>query len=206
MASKQSHGSAINGNMSKCPIMTSMEETIKQLDGNKRDQGNVDKCSVTDSSSRSCCARKSNTEGNGPHGNTCSTTSSEHDSQNTESKTQTKSETCCVQNTCTGCPCAANRQAQDIKRHSQPEGTSKTEPCSMVQVQFRKVSNISNVSSGGSDGVEEGERKLDLRGLIDSVGTLLIPVVSTTIIFFFFPFHFILKTCFQMHFYTVTIN
>ena len=187
MASKQSHGSAINGNMSKCPIMKSMEETIKQLDGNTRDKGIVDKCSVTDSSSSSCCVKKSNTDGNGAQGNNNSTTPGDHDNQNTESKTQTKSETCCVQNTCTRCPCA-NRQVQDIKLHSQPEGTSKTESCSMVQVQLRKVSNISNVSSGGSDGVEEGERKLDLRGLIDSVGTLLIPVVSTIIILFSFLF------------------
>ena len=44
----------------------------------------------------------------------------------------------------------------------------------------RKTSNISEVSSsGGSEEVEEGERKLDLRGLIEGIGTLLIPAVST---------------------------
>lgn len=45
----------------------------------------------------------------------------------------------------------------------------------------RKTSNISNVSmassSAGSDETE-GDRKLDLRRLIESIGTLLIPVVS----------------------------
>ena len=40
----------------------------------------------------------------------------------------------------------------------------------------RKTSNISVISSSG--GSEEGERKLDLRSLIESIGTLLIPVVS----------------------------
>ena len=48
----------------------------------------------------------------------------------------------------------------------------------------RKVSqnsNVSNVSSQGSDEVEPGERKLDLRGLIESVGTLVLPTVRLII-------------------------
>lgn len=41
----------------------------------------------------------------------------------------------------------------------------------------RKTSNISCVSSSGGSDETEGEKKLDLRGLIESIGTLLIPVV-----------------------------
>ena len=54
----------------------------------------------------------------------------------------------------------------------------------------RKTSNISEVSSsGGSEEVEEGERKLDLRGLIEGIGTLLIPAVSTIIRHFLISLH-----------------
>lgn len=42
----------------------------------------------------------------------------------------------------------------------------------------RKTSNISNVSSSGGSDETDTERKLDLRSLIESIGTLLIPVVS----------------------------
>lgn len=42
----------------------------------------------------------------------------------------------------------------------------------------RKTSNISNVSSSGGSDETDGEKKLDLRSLIESIGTLLIPVVS----------------------------
>ena len=54
----------------------------------------------------------------------------------------------------------------------------------------RKTSNISEVSSsGGSEEVEEGERKLDLRGLIEGIGTLLIPAVSTILRHFLISLH-----------------
>lgn len=49
----------------------------------------------------------------------------------------------------------------------------------------RKTSNISNgsntsgVSSSGGSDETDGDKKLDLRSLIESIGTLLIPVVST---------------------------
>ena len=172
MASKHSSGSAINGTMSKCPIMTSMEENIRRLDGNTIDSEVVDTKSVTDSSSSKCALGKSTVDGSGSVGLTDGI-----DSRKMESKAHTQSKTNCVQNTCTGCPCDAKTKTQDTGRHSQDVGASGTQSCSVVQI--RKVSSISNVSFGGSEGTEEGERKLDLRGLIDSVGTLLIPVVST---------------------------
>ena len=175
MDSKQSTGSAINGTVSKCPIMTSMEETIRRLDGNTIDSEVVDTKSVTDSSSSKCTLGKSTVGGSGTVGNTGLTTSDGIDSRKMESKAQTQSKTNCVQNTCTGCPCDAKTNTQDTGCHSQHADASGTQS----EVQIRKVSNISNVSFGGSEEAEEGERKLDLRGLIDSVGTLLIPVVST---------------------------
>ena len=50
--------------------------------------------------------------------------------------------------------------------------TPKTSPST------RNISNLSNVPlSASSVAGEEREKKLDLRGLIDSVGTMLIPVV-----------------------------
>ena len=74
-----------------------------------------------------------------------------------------------------------NGQKGHVKRSPVQSGNDKlsqqdsmgTGACPM-----RKVSNISSVSSSGGSDEIESERKLDLRSLIDSIGTLLIPTVS----------------------------
>ncbi|KAL4230721.1 Guanylate cyclase soluble subunit alpha-2 [Mactra antiquata] len=71
------------------------------------------------------------------------------------------------------CDCAKNRTI--VGRSS-----SGSEPClgSNHGSPARKTSNISCVSSSGGSDETEGEKKLDLRGLIESIGTLLIPVTG----------------------------
>ena len=52
-------------------------------------------------------------------------------------------------------------------------------PCALPG---RKTSNISNVSSSAGSDEADGEKKLDLRSLIEGIGTLLLPVVSKAFI------------------------
>ena len=73
------------------------------------------------------------------------------------------------------CKCNCGRKSSMTKTGSD---TLLKQDGSAYKSPVRKTSNISMVSSSGGSDETEGEKKLDLRGLIESVGTLLIPVVS----------------------------
>ena len=81
-----------------------------------------------------------------------------------------------------GCPFAGvmSSESESVMIESNRLSPIKHADSSVDLDVHRKVSqnsNVSNVSSAGSDEVEPGERKLDLRGLIESVGTLVLPTV-----------------------------
>jgi hypothetical protein len=86
---------------------------------------------------------------------------------------------------CSKCGCC-NKATQGVRGPTRSASGNTLGQDSVTQVEpARKTSNISNTSntsgvssSGGSDETD-GDKKLDLRGLIESIGTLLIPVVST---------------------------
>ena len=82
------------------------------------------------------------------------------------------------------CACGASMTGRSYPPQRSASITASGQDTGTTSSATRKCSNISTVSSsGGSEETEEGEKKLDLRGLIESVGTLLIPVVSIRFIY-----------------------
>lgn len=157
--------------ISNCPLMTKIGESVRQK--NEKTSENV--CVKEKHSSERTLLMKEDKSRS--VGSTCLTKLDGNDKHGNDFslKEKTDTEVKCSKNR--GCACCSIVKLQktcpsvsaNVPPRGQPFESSSTS-------QRRKSSNLSIVSSSG--GSEEGERKLDLRGLIESIGTLLIPVVS----------------------------